>query len=122
MNNSEAEVLDQFPDDAEWRKTLPEVFRTVAQRYGKMKFSIAWNAGAAQEGLRHLADGFKNHKTVLPLVMQVATSANQLAAYAIEAAGMTYEDLREVQVDIERAATLATMDTRTPAGKIILPS
>ena len=112
---------DKHDDEAEWRLSLPEVFRPIAQRYGKDKFAVAWHAGAAQEALMLLHKAFGKYPNANTLIMNAAASSNQLAFYAAESQQMTYADVQAIQLDIQQASTLANA-TRMQAGRIIVPS
>ena len=120
-----SEQVDQpIPEDedATWRLNLPEVFRPIALRYGKHKFSVAWNAGSVQESLMLISSKLHKIHELQPAVMMAASAANQLAMYAAESQGMTYSDIREIQMDIERAAALHGASRVGQGGKLIIPS
>ena len=115
-------VPEEIDTDAQWRLGLPEVFRPIALRYGKHKFSVAWNAGSVQECLMVISSKLHKIHELQPAVMMAASAANQLAMYAAESQGMTYSDIREIQLDIERAAALHGASRVGGNGKLIIPS
>lgn len=107
--------------EADWRLTLPEAFRPVAERYGKHKFAIAYNCGAAQEGLERIMKRVNNNMELAKVTQMVAGALNQLASYALEAQKMTSTELITIQQDIMRASMLQQA-APNPGGKIIVAS
>lgn len=113
--------VETFPDELQWRETLPEVFRPIAARWGKHKYSVAWYAGASQEALGNLVQSAGSNKAIVAMLNQAAVAANQLAMYAMESQNMTIAEVREIQRDIERGAQLAGA-SNIKAGRIVVPS
>lgn len=116
---SEQAEQTQEEKDKQWRSGLPEVLQTVAERHGKDVFIISYNAGCIQEMLIYLnnsrVEEFKlavNHITV---------SSNILTQELIHAKGITIEQIRSCQADIERAAALQSAIPNQGSSKIILP-
>ena len=109
--------------DAEWRKTLPEAFRPVAERHGKHRFAIAYNIGAASEAIGLLAQGAQasRNQKGMALCQNLAQSMNQLAAYAIELHSIDQKLLFEIQQDIMNASILQ-QSAPSAGSKIIVPS
>lgn len=108
--------------DAVWRSNLPPVFQPIALRVGKHKFSVAWNIGSVQESLAFVANSAKRNQQVMQAIMFASGAVNQLAYYALESQGMTMQELRDIKLDIERAAALDSANRQPASGKLIIPS
>lgn len=117
----ETDKQTDFLLEAEWRLSLPEAFRPVAERYGKHKFAIAYNCGAAQEGIQRISQRFSRDIEVGKVCQMIAGAMNQLAAYSLELHKMDTKELTEIQTDIMRASVLQQA-APTPGGKIVIAS
>lgn len=107
--------------DAEWRMTLPEAFRPVAERHGKHRFSIAYNIGAATEALGIISQSVGRNPKLARLCQGLAMSMSQLAGYSLELHKLDQKLLFEIQQDIMNASILQ-QSAPSAGSKIVIPS
>lgn len=115
------EVIEKFPEEVEWRKTLPLEFQPVAQRHGRELFALAYNIGAIREGLQTLGSSTKPNSPAMGLLNAIANGANQLTIMLLEAKQIPWEKVQEIQKDCEIAAQLLGAQRTKPGSSIILP-
>jgi len=111
-----------FTLEAEWRQSLPEVYRPIAERYGKDEFIIAYAIGSVNEALGLIGKMARGNETVRKAIFFAVSGANNLATYALIGKGMDVARLAEIQRDIERAAALSGATAVDGKGRIIVPS
>ena len=118
----ETDKQTDFTLEASWRQTLPEVYRPIAERYGKDEFIIAYAIGSVNGALGLINKLGSKNETVRKAVFFAISGANNLATYALLGKGMNLQRLAEIQQDIERAAALSAATATDARGRIVLPS
>lgn len=110
-----------FADEAEWRLTLPIEVRSVAERYGRMQFALAWNVGAIQEATVIIMRRVRGNNELTGVMNTLVANANSLVEALVAAYEIDNSVIQAIQLDIKRAFALAGIANR-PGGKIILPN
>lgn len=112
----------EFPDEEDWRNTLPSHMRECAKLYGRDLFTTAYNIGAIQEAIGILQRRIRGNRELEHITVVLANSSNKLAMSACARFNFSPEQIREVQHKIEIATALAMAGTSTSGNRIILPS
>lgn len=111
------------PADEEWlTKSVPAEFHSIARRWGKVLFVMAFNANVAHEGLATLLRRCRGNRELEPCVHAIGNSMNEFVGNWCSASGTPPKDFLECRADIDRAVQIAQAagDKRRSPGGIIL--
>ena len=108
-----------FADEAEWRNTLPFEMQHIAEKWGRVKFAIAWNIGSINEACMVLNKRTKGNMELTRAMFALTSSMDQLTGMLLDEKEMSYEIVREIQREVE--ITVALASAQKPASKLILP-
>lgn len=108
-----------FADEAEWRNTLPFEMQHIAEKWGRVKFAIAWNIGSINEACMVLNKRIKGNMELTRAMFALTSSMNQLTSMLLVNMEVTPDTVKEIQREVE--ITVALASAQKPASKLILP-